>query len=66
MPGGATVRPGPLAERRRTNENPDWSQLPPTERDKLADGMKRMLSERYQNLIYDYTITLSKTKARGT
>jgi hypothetical protein len=66
LPGGAPVRPGPLAQRHRSDGNPDWLQLPPTERDKLADSMKRMLSERYQNLIYDYTITLSKAKARGT
>jgi tetratricopeptide (TPR) repeat protein len=62
LPEGAAVRPGKLESPHTTKENNDWSELPPTDRDKLTESMKKMLSERYRDLVSDYTQALSKTE----
>jgi hypothetical protein len=62
LPEGTAVRPGKLETPHTTTENNDWSELPPTDKQKIAESMKKMLSERYRDLVSDYTEALSKTE----
>jgi TolA-binding protein len=57
---GETVRTGATGEVYSSSESGDWSKLPPREREKLEQLRKKMLSERYQDIISDYHKRLAK------
>lgn len=64
LPAGAVVRPGRLSQIRSTAETGDWAELPPRERDKLREIMKKVMSERYRSLVSDYRTSLSEKTGR--
>ena len=64
LPGGATKRPGELNPIRDSSENGDWAQLPPREQEKLEEATKKVMSERYRDIIRDYFQRISEEKAK--
>jgi len=52
--GGATLRPHGLSQERPADGDDDWGKLPPYERQKLLEGFKESMPERYRDLMRDY------------
>jgi tetratricopeptide (TPR) repeat protein len=65
LPGGETVRPGRLEDVHRTDEKGDWAELPPSERDKLVEVMKKHMSERMDRLTREYSTALSDAEKKA-
>ncbi|MCE5277284.1 MAG: hypothetical protein ABFD92_02890 [Planctomycetaceae bacterium] len=61
---GAVNRPGKLAAVRNTSESGDWSQLPPRKREELDAMMRKVISERYRDLIRDYHSAVAEEGGR--
>ncbi|MCE5325679.1 MAG: tetratricopeptide repeat protein [Planctomycetaceae bacterium] len=61
---GAVNRPGQLPAVRNTSESGDWSQLPPRKREELDAMMRKVISERYRDLIRDYHSAVAEEGGR--
>jgi len=59
---GETVRPTKLSEIHKIAEAGDWSTLPPREREKLQDAARKVLAERYRDIVSDYHSTMARQK----
>ncbi len=57
---GSVERPRNLGTIHPTDETSDWSSLPPRERDRLQQIMKKVMSERNRDLVSDYHSSLSQ------
>ena len=57
---GAVARPTKRSEVRNTAEVGDWANLPPRERQKLEQLRKKLMSERYRDLISKYRTKISE------
>jgi len=57
---GAVARPTKRSEIRDTAEVGDWANLPPRERQKLEQLRKKVMSERYRDLIRKYRTKISE------
>jgi len=51
---GKVERPTKLSTVRPSAESGDWAKLPPRERQRLQELRKKVISERYRNIISDY------------
>ena len=60
---GAVARPTKRSETRKTSEIGDWANLPPRERQKLEQLRKKVMSERYRDIISKYRTKISETGA---
>ena len=57
---GAVARPTKRSEVRDTTEVGDWASLPPRERQKLEQLRKKVMSERYRDIIRKYRTRISE------
>jgi len=60
---GAVARPTKRSEVRKTSEIGDWANLPPRERQKLEQLRKKVMSERYRDLIRKYRTRVAERPA---
>lgn len=63
VPGSVERPPKGFSETRPADEQADWSTLPPRQREKLEEMMRKMMSERYRDQVSDYHSALSKERA---
>lgn len=61
LPGGEGGKIGKLSEIHDKPENADWSELAPREKDRLRDGAKKAMDERYQDMIREYFRKMAET-----
>ena len=59
---GAVARPTKRSEVRHTAEVGDWASLPPRERQKLQQLRKKVMSERYRDIISKYRTKISQRR----
>ncbi|MGB2822614.1 MAG: hypothetical protein WBF17_16640, partial [Phycisphaerae bacterium] len=59
---GAVVRPTKRSEVRDTSEVGDWAHLPPRERQKLQQLRRKVMSERYRDIISKYRTKISQRR----
>ena len=57
---GAVARPTKRSEIRNTSEIGDWAHLPPRERQKLQQLRRKVMSERYRDIISKYRTRISQ------
>ncbi|HUS92882.1 MAG TPA: hypothetical protein VM695_13570 [Phycisphaerae bacterium] len=60
---GAVARPTKRSEVRQTSEVGDWANLPPRERQKLEQLRRKVMSERYRDIISKYRTRISERGA---
>jgi len=59
---GAVARPTKRSEVRHTSEIGDWADLPPRERQKLQQLRRKVMSERYRDIIGKYRARISQRR----
>ena len=57
---GAVARPTKLSAVHDTSESGDWASLPPRERQRLEQLRKKIMSERYRDIIRDYRTKIAE------
>ena len=57
---GAVKRPSRLSELHEGRESGDWARLPPRQREKIRQIMRKRMSERYRQIIKDYMSRLAE------
>lgn len=60
---GAVKRPSKLSQVHQGSESGDWAHLPPRDREKIRQIMRKQMSERYRQIIRDYLSRLAEEKA---
>jgi len=64
LPSGTGPRPTKASERHTTVGEDRWAQLPPRQREKLEQIMKKAIPEKYRDLINDYHARLAEEESK--